>query len=283
MKQIILLLLVILSSLYAEEYADFLITGNLGDCSILNKYEQPVTDAEKAQFTPFSPLQVVDRYDTLGDGISVALKFLFMKKVFFFPLDEAGNPLCGTKKPVVQTFSKCQLAGDTIRIVRDNAVFLSEKYPPAGRGLPLKKNDMVYRVFRYNAYYYVLTGARYGWCQAPDGSAWKKDEAPRKKEDPRVKADLLSRIAAKVEAVNETYVEYFDFFNSVTQQEKSTPRWVINLEEDRMHCFLATPYKNSDQLQESTRYLVKEIENMLLGKPFVVSGENGEIYVKPKE
>ena len=203
-----------ISSLYAEEYADFILLENPLDYSILNKYEQRITDSEKAKFIPFSLLQVIDNNDTLGDGISAALKFQFMKNTFFLPRDDEGNFLCSTKKTALQTFKKCVVIGDTIRIIRDNTVLLTDKYPSAGKQVYLKKGSMVYRLFKYNNYYYVMTDKRYGWCLLPDRSVWKKDEVPEKKEDPQFKTELWNRIAAKMEAVNETYVEYFDFFNS---------------------------------------------------------------------
>jgi hypothetical protein len=49
-----------------------------------------------------------------------------------------------------------------------------------------------------------------------------------------------------------------------------------------MRCWLTGPKTYSSQLEQSTRYLVNDIENMLIGKPFSVAYREGEILIESK-
>lgn len=269
----------------AQESADFLILGNPQVYTILNKYEQSLTASEKELFRPFSPLQIVNKDYTLGDGITSALKFRFCQDVYFILKDDDGNLIGDKKNPYRQVFRKCKIIEDTVRIKKDRAILLSQKYPSTGRRIYLRQGNLTIRLFKYQNYYcvkYVGQKTVYGWCSLSDKSAWRR-EIQVKKVDKTLKSELQNRIIARINTANNTYKQYFECFNSITNKQKSIPQWRCAYNDDILRCTLTNPYKDSDQLEESAQYLIRDLENIVIGKPFDVHYQKGEITIKLEE
>ena len=280
-----IILLCYTPSLVAQDHADFLILGNPQAYTILNKYEQSLTASERELFRPFSPLQIVNKGHTLGDGITSALKFRFCKDIYFILKDDDGN-LIGDKKNLYrQVFRKCKIIEDTVRIKRDRAILLSQKYPSTGKRIYLRQSNLTIRLFKYQNYYcvkYVGQKTVYGWCSLSDKSAWRR-EIKVKKVDKNLKSELQNLIIARINVANKMYKRYFERFDAITGKQKSIPQWRCAYNDDIIHCTLTNPYKDLDQLEESTQYLIRDLENIVIGKPFDVHYQKGEITIKLKE
>ncbi len=271
---------------FTGEKADFLVVENIKIFSILDKYEQPLTESAKDRFLPYSPLQIVNADATLGDEITEALKFRYNRKTFFFLKDDNGN-LIGDKKHLYShILKKCTVIGDTIQITKRKAVLLSKQYPSKGRRVYLERNECCIRLFVYKGYHYVKTigtSAQYGWCSFSSKNGWKIARSVSKKREYNLNSVLKERIVSRIEKANTAYQQYFNHFNSITKQGKSIPQWRYSFDENTFHCTITGPYKNTEQLEESTYYLVQDIENMLLGKAFNVEYQTGEIIITKKE
>ena len=275
-------LLFITLSILGQEQADFIISGKPQVYTILNKYEQSLTDSERELFRPFSPLQIINEEYTLGDGITSALKVRFSGDVYFLIKDDDGKLVGGKKDSYRHTFRKCRIFEDTIRIVKDRSVLLSQKYPSDGKRVYMAKGALVVRLFKHQNYYcvkYIGKKIMYGWCPLSDKGAWRP-VIHVKKVDTTLKSELVERIIERIKSANETYEEYFERFNDITGKKKSIPQWRYSYSDELIRCTLTNPYKDSDQLEESTQYLVQDIENLLLGKPFDVHYRNGEILIQ---
>ena len=122
----------------------------------------------------------------------------------------------------------------------------------------------------------------YGWCSLSDKSAWQP-VIRVKKVDTTLKSDLAERIIERIKRANETYEQYFERFNIITGKRKSIPQWRYSYSEELIRCTLTDPYKESNLLEESTQYLVQDIENLLLGKPFIVHYRDGEILIQLRD
>ncbi len=282
---LLITLLLLTPDILAQESADFIISGKPQVYTILNKYEQSLNDAERELFRPFSPLQIINAEYTLGDGITSAQKVRFSGDVYFFLKDDDGKLVGGKKDPYRHTFRKCRIIEDTIRVVKDRAILLSQKYPSDGKRVYMGKGTLVIRLFKYQNYYcvkYIAKKVMYGWCSLSDKSAWKR-EIRVKKVDTTLKSELAERIIERINSANEKYEQYFERFNKITGKQKSIPRWRYSYDDELIRCTLTNPYKDSDQLEESTQYLVHDIENLLIGKPFNVRYRNGEILVQLRD
>ena len=282
---IFILLFSFIPSLVAQEYANFLILENPQVYSILNKYEQSLTSSEKELFRPFSPLQIVSKDHTLGDGVTSALKFRFYQDTYFLLKDDDDNLVGDNKNPYSQVFGKCRIIEDTIRVIRNKAILLSQKYPANGVRIYLKRDDRIVRLFKYKDYYCVKClgqKIKYGWCSFSDKRAWR-DEIQVKRIDKNLKSELQERIITRIDAANKIYKHYFDSFNSITSKQKSIPQWRCAYNDDILRCTLTNPYKDSGLLEESTQYIIRDLENIVIGKPFEVHYQKGEITIQLKD
>ncbi len=278
------ILLSIAGFCYSQKSADFAILSQPRDYTILNQYQQPLSDAEKKSLGVNLPAQIENDDELLGDQITHALRFDFDGRTWFLQKDEAGNLIGDRGKQFRQMFRKCTVLGDTLLITEDRAVPFSEKFPPAGQGKSLGKGEAVVRIFSTGQFVYVKRGdarAEYGWCSFARRSAWKAVEHAVEKPQ-ALTGHLSDQIVRRFAEANKVYKEYFDHFNEFTHQEKTVPAWQCEASGNEVRCTLNLPYRNSSQLEESTQYLVRDVENMLIGKHYEVVGGKGEILVKPK-
>lgn len=271
---------------FADQKVDFLIIENLKSYSILDKYEQPISGQGKDIFQPYAPLQIINDDATLGDAITEAMKVQHNHKLYYLLKDDNGN-LVGDKKSLYrQTFKNCEIVEDTVSIIKARSILLAVQYPGKGKRTYLKKDENCIRMFRYKNLYYIQTigsSERYGWCSLSQKGAWKIVEHTTPQKDYVLSSFLQERIVARIDKANRTYIQYFEYFNQITHQQKSIPQWRYTSGEDMIHCTLTGTYQNTEQLEESTYYLVQDLENMLLGKPYVVEYQTGEIVIKKKE
>jgi hypothetical protein len=279
------LILLLIASIHAQKKADFIIIGYPRAYRILNKYQQPLTDKENARLLPFSPFQIVTKRDTLGDGLTSAVKVRYRNETYYLQKDEDGNYITNQRSGYIKEFRGCRLLEDSIKAVRKKAVFLYEKYPTKGRRQYIAKGKLVIRLFKYQNYYYMLykdVKESFGWCSSGSKSLWKSF-ASLSKEDYTLSRSMQDRIKAKMRSINGVYEQYFKSFNDITGEQRSVPQWECQGDSKVITCTLSGSYRNSTQLEESSRYVVQDLENMLLGKPFEVAYTSGKIVIQLKK
>ncbi len=284
-RSTILLLLYICSASYSQKTSDFIILAQPRDYTIFNQYEQPITEAEKKLFAPFAPLQIKNDNEVLGDQITHALRAVFEGETWFLEKDENGNLLGDKGKQNRPVYKKCLVLNDTVQIVNGHAVCFSEKFPPSGQAGFLEKGDFVERLFSYGGYCCVKRiGAqvRYGWSSFAQKAAWKRVEQVAEKLETGLTSFLSERIVQRFAAANRAYKEYFDHFNKLTKQERSVPFWRCETRGNEVYCSLNAPYNGSSDLDESTHCLVRDIENTLIGKHYVVVPGKGAMTIRPE-
>jgi hypothetical protein len=290
LHRIVCTVLFVSSFSFSQKTADFLILDQPKKYTILNQYQTPLSEPERNGFVPFTPLQIINRDETLGDQITRALTGMFEGKIWYLQKDDAGDFLGSGAKDGRQEYKNCGIGGDTVEIVKEKTVPFSPTITPvAGPGF-LDKGETVVRVFQYRDKWYVKRPgrpARFCWCTFSARSVqsgWRKIVTAAVV-DTGISNYLQDRIIERFRNANDTYRKYFSHFNTVTVQEKTIPVWHWDLQpQDRtVHCFLNAPYRTGAQLDESTRYLVRDLENMLIGKQYDVVCEKGDITIKPRD
>jgi hypothetical protein len=283
-SRITILLCSLVTFVSARQSADFLILPQPRDYTICNQYQQPATDDEKAQFTANIPAQIENSNEVLGDQITHALKFLFDGKPWFLQKDESGN-FAGTGRNLrPQAYRKCEIVDDTVSVAEDRAVSFSEKGPLVRSSDFVRKGEVVERIFLYGSAFYSKRGTAhpvYGWCTASRASAWKPIAVAESAQD-AFGSFSSDQVVRRFSEANKTYREYFDHFNAFTKQEKTVPAWQCVVQGNQVRCTLNMPYRETSQLDESTRSLVREVENMLIGKGYEVIADKGEVVVRPR-
>jgi len=278
-------LLFLISTAIAQGRADYFIIADPLDYTIYNKYEQPISESEKYDFVPYSPFQIIDKNVTLGDQITRALKFVFQQKMYYLLMAEDGKFTGEKSKTGRQTFHNADPIEDTVEAVGGGLAMVSG----SGRIVEIAKGLRVIRVFRSGPRYYCAAlgdRAAYGWSSLEPRSAWRKNErgvtAKSSVKDTGLSETLQQRILARMTSANESYRTGFSHFNSLTGDGKVIPQWHCECSGNRMRCELDGSYKNNDQLSESSRYLVQDLQNLLTGTAFGVSSKNGEIIIKKR-
>jgi hypothetical protein len=269
---------------FSQNTADFLILSSPRDYTILNQYQQRLTKEDEKLFVPLVPLKIENDEEVLGDQITKALRVGFGGRTWFIQKDESGNLLGDRGKQFRQIFKKCAIINDTVLILADRTISFSKKNPPSGENDYLKKGEYVARLFSYGGQCYIRRSAakvQYGWGRFGAGSGWKRVEQVVEKQEGMTDA-LVEKITERFKNANKTYAEYFAYFDSLTGQEKTVPVWRCEAKGNEVHCELNAPYKNTGQLDESTRYLVRDVENMLIGKKYDVVNEKGDVIVRPR-
>jgi hypothetical protein len=277
-------LLITLVSLLSASAATFYLLPSPSAFTIYNEYEQSLSPEELARFTPYTPLQLVAPDVALSDGISRAAKFRFGGKTVFLLRGDNGRLAGEGRSNEPQIIADGEAIGDTIEVLRSGAITVS---PIAGQAQTVAQGKLLMRVFRSGGRCYVSLpdASLFGWSSLEPKSAWRRAGSAVVAVQETTPADtamppaLRERIRAKIDDVNDTYRRLFSHFDALTGAGKSVPQWRYDCSGVQCRCTLAPPYDKSDELSESTRELRREIENMLSGSGFMVTGGRGEIVI----
>ncbi len=268
-------------SVYARaQTADYIILQSHETLAIFDRYQQPIDDQQRASLLPYTPLRIVERDKILGDQITHALEVHHDGTPFYILRDESGALSGSTGREIRTTLRGCAVLNDTVEAA-SSAIPFTPAAVTSG-GVHLRKDERVARVFRRGARCYVLrlsSPRRYGWC--PAQAAWRTltDESDAETTLPTT---LRERLAKRVHEANESYRSFFEHFNSLTGQTKAVPRWRTEKKGEELRWVLSDPYARTGELVESTQLLVRDLQSILLGKPYVVSYADGELSIQPR-
>jgi len=276
----------LLSLSFAEERVDVLFLTNPGAYSILNQYEQPLSNEEKRLFSSPVPLIILNREELLGDQITTSLKGSFHNTVWHVLKDEDGRFKGKPDSAGRAELKGCVLLNDTITILKAQSVAYGTGPSALQKSGLFTANERLVRLFRYrNAYCLASVSGpiKIRWSALTPASAWKATHARQVD----ISADTLdaascSAVRAVCEAANKSYDAFFSHFNTLTSQDKSAPRWKTVCTSSEIKCTLSGAPSVGDALYESTRSLVRTMENALIGKPIRMTFSTNEIMVAPK-
>jgi hypothetical protein len=273
-------------SIASAEKADYLIIDNPKAFSVLDKYEQKLGPETGRPIVAYVPFKIIRENQTLGDQITSALKVQVFDNTYFFLTDDKNELLGGKGSLYKQRFKGCEVLGDTVTVIKGNAVTISAEYPAKGKQTGMQKGDVLIRIFSYqNSFCVQRMGAKplYGWCPASAALVWEalKNTAPAK--DTGIRPIVISRIQSHIDVVNRKYRQSFDYFNKVTGQDKSAPAWNMSAAGSSIKCTMSGGYNYASLLEESTKYLVSDLRSILIGEQLDVSYQNSEIIIQPKQ
>lgn len=250
--------------------ADFLILENPHELLILNKYQQSLTPKEKRLFVKRVALQIIKSDDLLSDGISAAWRVRLFNSDYFLPLDENGNYIGGNASGQINTVENAKIVNDTIKIISDKKILvhasLSGKKPSVEPSY-LRKDDVTVRLFKKGRNFYIyLPGAkpRYFWSRLSNTSAWKKVNTEAHPASRTIPDKIKDKIINRLQAANQSYNNFFNYLNGVTSNTLTIPQWTLEFS-DELISFRLYPTEYQVKLKSSTEYLLRDIDNILLG------------------
>ena len=262
----------------ASQQADFFIIENPSALTIFSRFEQPLAASRRASLPQYAAFQIVKDKTMLGDEVTAAIRVRMDFAEYFILCDEDAAMLGAGKAGSIQRMRNCAVLGDTVTVARDGAAVLSN---PRKR-IRLAKGQKVIRVFNSGGRSYCLAAggaAEYGWCDG-DMSALTAAPAPVARREGPISDDIARRIARRIESANSTYEKYFAYFNKETGNDKTVPRWDIEQTADMMRCTLKAAA--DCRLDESTGYIVRDIEHIVSEQGLAVSRSANTITIAPQ-
>ena len=284
-RHLLLCLLAISRISYAQHEGgagDFLVVEKMDKLLIYNKYQQAPDSLERAALVSFIPMRIVAANDVLSDGFTACMKVEMNGELFYIPKDESGSLISSARTGFSRDFNNVAILRDTVQVLRDRAISFS--LPDHSRQRFLSKTDRCARVFRQgNSTYGALLGKRptYGWvtlAQGEEGREWVINATPRVVET-KIPDRIVMSVRTKVESVNGVLNQLFRYFNDRTRQHRPAPQWRIKTSDLAIICILDPP-SSSSHLLESTRLMIKDLENTLLGTPLKVHSTYGRMEIR---
>jgi hypothetical protein len=281
----ILLLLLLCCQIFSQKYSDYLLLLNKDDLIILNKYQQNLSLEESRLFVKNAPLQISERDVILSDGITHGLKVILNGEIWFIQKDNESNFLPQTEKKSFNILKNCTILEDTVLIEQNGMIPVFEKrntvFNMTGY---LNKNEKILRVFNYQEYTYIKRFPyQYVWGKFGSKGGWKviKNDKPmeiNKKTDAFY--NYKNMIFQNFNEINEIYKRYFLHFDSTTHKQKIIPRWECKVFNNEIRCVLNEPYNNNNLLEESTKYIITDLQNRYIGTNLKIIYLNNEIIIK---
>jgi len=265
----------------AQTTDDVLIVRRVDRLSAFNKYQQQLTDRDSGLLKPFVPMRVLNPNALLGDGFTRCMQVEVNGQQVFLLTEEDGRLRRNGSLGFEKIFRDAALLSDTIQILRGNPAFT----PPTGTPKKnLRVGEKLVRCFRTpeGTYCGLSDGSQYGWVNfaaLKEGRDWKILRAS-------VSADSISRgIAEKIHSrigeINRTWSDLFGYFNEQTNQSRPTPSWSVKSTRSSITCVLSG--SNPDEFRRSTLYLLKDLENIVLGSGLTVSHLGDRITIQVRQ
>ncbi len=264
--------------------ADFFVCENPRALIIKNRFQQNLSESELNALVPFAPWRIIDKNSLMSDQFTEAMKVSFKNQIYYILKNETGGLINLGDAGKSDIYKDCVLVHDTIEITRDRVISFAKHYSGDGFIRYLSSGERLSRLFKYRSAYFsesASAGPEFGWIRLSGGRGWQPFSKPQSVRTSNIPEHLRERIIAKFAEANQTYSEYFSYFNKKYDHEKKIPHWVVVITDEKITAGLE-PSEYASPLSESTKYLLNELENILLGTEFGVSFEMGKVEVKMK-
>jgi hypothetical protein len=267
----------------AQEKGELLIVERPSRLTVLNRYQQNVTSAEKATLQAFVPMVVVKAREMLGDGFTPCMRVQIGGVEFFLVRDRFGRLAGEAQAGTVARFEGVLQSGDTVIILRAGTVRFASA---DGRSaVMLGAGERLIRIFSrgHNTYVRRSTGTGpYGWAElAPsaEGRSWgtvRLASAVPSTVPPRI-TDV---VRSAVSRTNTKLSSLFAFIAPRATRRMVAPRWEVRPEGNLLRCTLLGGSAQRD-LPETTRYLMNDIGDRIAGSGFRAYTSTDGFEVRP--
>ncbi|MGD9900123.1 MAG: hypothetical protein AB7T22_13450, partial [Calditrichaceae bacterium] len=261
--------------------ADFFVCENPRALIIKNRFQQNLSESELNSLSPFAPWRIIQENSLLSDQFTEAMKVSFKNQIYYILKNETGGIIYTGDVGKADIYRNCLMVQDTIEITRDRLISFSNQYSGDGFNRYLSGGERISRLFKYRSAYFseVITARpEFGWIRLPGESGWRPFSNPQSVSNSIIPEPLRERIVAKFAQVNTTYNDYFTYFNKKRNRDKAIPRWVVVISNENISAEL-NPAEYTAPLSVSTKYLLNDLENILLGTGFGVSFDGGKVEV----
>ena len=263
---------------------DFVVVENVDRLQIYNKYQQEASALERQRVATFVPMKIVKTDDMLSDGFTRCMQVVIDGETFFLLKEKEGSLARTGSLGFIETFHNVTSLLDTVEILSNHAVSFNHVNSSSRQSLPA--NERILRIFRHGNLTYcrrLSATAGYGWmdlAEKREGRDWVVLRSATSA-SVLIPDDIVQKVRARVDEVNRVLARLFDHFNNQLHQQKPVPQWTLETSGNMISCLLQGTTE-PDSFHESTRYLIGDIENIVLGTELQVVSSPGRIEVRQK-
>jgi hypothetical protein len=266
--------------------AEYLVIGHPSDFVIYNKYQQKLKQTELESFADYSPFRIIDPNEILSDQITFASRCSLNNEIYFVLKDEDNSYLTENSESYIQSFSNCETIQDTIKILKSDRISIKNRPVRSRESEELysaQESELWIRIFRHESVYYLKRAedpAVYGWAVLPGDESWKLYIPPTIKST--VIPDRIStRIEIRIASVNQSYRQYFSYFNRKYHMNKPVPEWTLENSDTSIRGIISNPGLLGN-LNSSTTSLLQELENIILGTGLTIDRTSEGFIIQEK-
>ncbi len=281
MKAVTLILLLHITA----SASTYIILDNASNFRILNRYEQSLSADEFKRFGSQTPCLVIEEDELLGDEITQALKFSFDGEVYYLQKGDNGRLVNKTGKAEgVLVLQNCRSMGDTIEVKKNGVLELSASLSGALKGKSMAEGDQFKRLFKYRDKVYLSSlrkAGLFGWVPQNKSSAWQQVKSQTINRPYQLTSVIKKQLTARLKSANKLYEQLFNSLQVISGKSAPLPVWQCKDSEQGLFCSLQGAKSYALQLESSNKMLARDLENILLGVPYVVNFSGSQLAVVP--
>ncbi len=249
-----------------------------------NGYQQHLSPQDQLAFQPFVPMRILRDHDVLGDGFTPCMRVEIEGTLCFLVRDDNGHLVGDQHAGTLRTVSGTPLRRDTVRVLEPDVLHLTSA--DGQHEQPLKPGERLIRLFVSERKTYVKCPGRspaYGWVTlspAGEEKQWGRTSILRTAES-MIPGRIRDSIQAALVRTNAILSTLYRFFNEQAGENRLAPHWHLETSGVSLLCTLVDASPERD-FPESTRYLMKDLQNYLLGTDFEVFQSSDGIEIRPK-
>lgn len=270
-------------SVAAQEKGELLLVEHPTRLTVLNRYQQTLTNAERSVLQPFVPMVVVQRRDMLGDGFTPCMRVRINGAEYFLVRDGSGRLVGEAQAGIVSVHDGTLHGGDTVLVLRAGAVMFSS--PDGRRTAVLGAGERLIRLLSRSERTYVRRGSAsdpYGWVDlAPsaEGRLWGAARLAVALPS-SVPPPIVDQVRSALSRANTKLANVFAFLATRGGVRRSVPRWEIQPEGAVLRCTLVGGSTVRD-FPESTRYLMRDVQARITESGFRTVAVTDGFEVRP--
>ncbi|MCX6120144.1 MAG: hypothetical protein NTX44_00790 [Ignavibacteriales bacterium] len=269
---------------HSKAAAEYLIVEHSDQLLIYNKYQQRITRQEKEAFVPFVPLRILDSRGVLNDNYTPCMKVELNGSIFYLIKNDRTTLIGAGKLGLNQIYGNVTLLHDTVQLItKRSAVLIS---PDNTQRVDLRNGEKLIRYFQKGDQTYIrplVASLRFGWARL-DGTVRALPPQGKERDNNKntgVPDKTLERIEMKFREVNTLLANIFMYFNKQSNPKKSIPQW-HSIESERSVAYVLEPALYGSYFSESDRYLIRDLDNILVGTVYSMSYTPGKIEIRQK-
>ncbi len=269
----------------AYSASQFLLAERPDHFLVYNTYQQTLTPNERALLTPFVPMRIIQSDDLLGDGFTPCMTVEIQGKRFYLVRGKNGELSGSERAGAIRHVTGAVLLEDTIAVLTGGA--FSVIVPAGDVRRSVRRGERLVRYFQEGEQTFVGTTDQppvYGFVRIPPSARRQTWDVyrPVEGEVTAIPQRILTAVQDNIKEVNRVYKGLYAFFNRQTGEQRPIPYWNVSNSSSAIVCTLVNHPPGAD-LSQSTRYLIKDLENALLGTSLRLSSTVDRIEIRMEQ